>query len=274
MEVFLVKRFPYQLRQRVYYYSMRLLLRLRSKNDQKDISLEYHKLQGFVYNLLMESGFPLLHDKKGYKPFCFSNIFPFGDMKTGDIRHFIIASPGNSIIENIAACLRKREKQPVHIGDCAFELDSWKIINSSLPKGAVRLSTATPILLRIPEYNYDLYAIPEEERRARYVYWRPQISFEAFIKQLSENLIKKYNQSYGTTIGTIPLFQEFLFKKTVHTRYIIEGKSYGAAGSMWEFSWSHMDDAQRRIIEFGLDAGFGERNSMGFGFVNVRKERD
>jgi CRISPR-associated endoribonuclease Cas6 len=42
---------------------------------------------------------------------------------------------------------------------------------------------------------------------------------------------------------------------------------------MWEFSWSHMDDAQRRVIEFGMDAGFGERNSMGFGFVNIRKEK-
>jgi CRISPR-associated endoribonuclease Cas6 len=161
----------------------------------------------------MESGFPLLHDKKGYKPFCFSNIFPYGDMKQGDIRHFIIASPSNAIIENIASCLQKRGDMPVHIGDCAFDLDGLKIIERSLPKGSVRLSTATPILLRIPEYNYDLYAVPEEERRSRYVYWRPQISFEAFIKQLTVNLIKKYNHSNGTTIGTIPLFQEFLFKK-------------------------------------------------------------
>ena len=34
---------------------------------------------------------------------------------------------------------------------------------------------------------------------------------------------------------------------------------------MWEFSWSHMDDVQRRVIEFGLDAGFGERNVSGSG---------
>jgi len=248
---------------------MRLLLRLQSKNDQKDVSLEYHKLQGFVYNLLMESGFPLIHDKKGYKPFSFSNIFPFGDMKTGDIRFFILASPGNSIIENVEEFLQKRDKKPVHIGDCAFNLESWKIIKNILPKGTVRISTATPILLRIPEHNYDRYEIPAEERRVRYVYWRPQISFEAFIKQLTENLIKKYNHFYGTALEIFPLFQEFLFKKTVHTRYIIEGRSYGAAGSMWEFSWSHMDNVQRRIIEFGIDAGFGERNSMGFGFVNI-----
>jgi len=83
----------------------------------------------------------------------------------------------------------------------------------------------------------------------------------------------KYNQFYGTMIGTIPLFQEFLFKKMVQTRYIIEGMSHGAAGSMWEFSWTHVDDEQNQIIEFGLDAGFGERNSMGFGFVNILRER-
>jgi len=192
---------------------MRLLLRLQSKNDQKDVSLEYHKLQGFVYNLLMESGFPLIHDKKGYKPFSFSNIFPFGDMKTGDIRYFILASPGNSIIENVEEFLQKRDKKPVHIGDCAFNLESWKIIKNILPKGTVRISTATPILLRIPEHNYDRYEIPAEERRVRYVYWRPQISFEAFIKQLTENLIKKYNHFYGTALEIFPLFQEFLFKK-------------------------------------------------------------
>lgn len=250
---------------------MRILLRLRSKNDQKDISLEYHKLQGFVYNLLMESGYPLLHDKKGYKPFCFSNIFPYGDMKEGDLRHFIIASPGSSIIESVNAYLEKRENQPIYIGDCAFDLDGWKIMKTQLTKEKVRISTATPILLRIPSYNYDLYRVPQEERKPRYIYWRPQISFEAFIKQLTENLIKKYNEFYGSAIETFPLFQEFLFRKMVHTRYIIEGRSYGAAGSMWEFSWSYMDDTQRRIIEFGLDAGFGERNSMGFGFVNLVK---
>jgi CRISPR-associated endoribonuclease Cas6 len=254
---------------------MRLLLRLIAKNDQKDVSLEYHKLQGFVYSLLQESGFPLLHDKPDYKPFCFSNIFPFGDMNAGDVRHFMIASPGKTIVERLAQHLTTNHTdREIHIGDCAFALDGVRTVETSLGNGPVRIICATPILLRIPEYNYDLYAVPEEERRPRYVYWRPQISFEAFIKQLTENLTKKYNQSYGTSIADHPLFQEFLFKKTVHTRYIVDGKSYGAAGSLWEFSWSRMDDVQRRVIEFGLDAGFGERNSFGFGFVNVERVRN
>lgn len=195
-------------------------------------------------------------------------------MKAGDVRHFIFASPGNTIVERLAQHLTSDPAaREIHIGDCAFILDSVRVVNSSLEQDPVKIICATPILLRIPEYNYDHYAVPQEERRQRYVYWRPQISFEAFIKQLTENMVKKYNDTYGTSVGSFPLFQEFIFKKTVHARYIIDGKSYGAAGSLWEFSWNRMDEMQRRIISFGFDAGFGERNSFGFGFVNVVKGR-
>jgi CRISPR-associated endoribonuclease Cas6 len=248
---------------------MRLLFRLQADFDQKDTSLEYHKLQGFVYTLINSCGFPLIHDKKGYKPFCFSNIFPYGDMSAGDLRTFIIASPSASIVQGLAKYLSASGNTPIHIGDCSFSLNSVDVRATALRSLSVRLTCGTPIILRIPERNYDRYEIPEEERRPRYIYWRPQISFEAFIKQLTENLIKKYNQFYGTEIETVPLFQEFLFRKMVHTRLIIDGKSYGVAGSMWEFHWSHMNHLQQQVIEFGMDAGFGERNSMGFGFVNV-----
>ena len=153
---------------------MRLLLRLKSENDQKDVSLEYHKLQGFVYSLLAESGFPLLHDKSGFKPFCFSNIFPFGDMKAGDVRHFLIASPGHAIIESLAQYLTTTHRDlPIHLGDCSFSLKGVRIIDTQINQGPVKIICATPILLRIPEYNYDLYAVPEEERRPRYVVLAP-----------------------------------------------------------------------------------------------------
>jgi CRISPR-associated endoribonuclease Cas6 len=193
-------------------------------------------------------------------------------MKTGDTRKFMIASPSEVIIKNLWDHLATLKEKPLHIGDCTFILTEQILVIPSFGTTSLHLISATPILLRIPERNYDLYEITEEERRPRYIFWRPQISFEAFIKQLTENLIKKYNQFYGTEIKSFPLFQEFLFRRMVHTRYIIEGKSYGAAGSMWEFRWNHMNDLQCRIIEFGLDAGFGERNSMGFGFVNIIKD--
>ena len=250
---------------------MSLLLKLRAEQDQKDISLEYHKLQGFVYNLFRDSGFSGIHEKKGYKPFCFSNIFPFGDMKSGDLRNMIIASPSSHIIKEVARTLSGGKVGTVHIGDCSFTLDDFLVFDGHPGAPPVTIICGTPIILRIPERNYDIYGVPEEERKPRYVYWRSQIAFDAFVKQLSENLIKKYNDFYGTEIKSCNLFEQFIFKRPVYTRIIIDGRSHGVAASMWEFRWSYMNDVQRKVIGFAINAGFGERNSMGFGFVNVER---
>lgn len=248
---------------------MRILLKLRAEKDQELVT-EYHKLQGFVYGMLRER-FPEIHNKKGYKFFCFSNIFPYGDgrIKEGEIKNFLISSPSQKIINAITEYLSEKKGEIVNIGENLFSIKSWSVFNVSLPYKNVRISTATPIIIRIPERMYETYGIPESDRKKSYIYWRPMYPFKAFVKQLSENLIKKFNDFYGTEIQSYDLFEEFVFKKSVNLRLVIEGKSYGASGSLWEFAWSYMDAVQRRVIEFGLDAGFGERNSWGFGFVNV-----
>jgi CRISPR-associated endoribonuclease Cas6 len=132
----------------------------------------------------------------------------------------------------------------------------------------LRVLTATPVTIRIPARNYERYGIPEAERKARYVYWRPKYAFDAFLKRLSENLIKKYNEFYATKLKDYDLFEQFKYRRATATKAVIDGREYVLVGSMWEFVWSFMDETQRRVIEFGLDTGFDERNSLGFGFVN------
>ncbi len=36
-----------------------------------------------------------------------------------------------------------------------------------------------------------------------------------------------------------------------------------------KFSFSYLGGEKRELLQFGLDAGFGEENSLGFGFMNV-----
>ena len=55
---------------------MRLLIRLLCSENSK-----YHDL----------------HDKEGYKLFCFSNIFPAYDLKQGDLHTLIISSPDSFV---------------------------------------------------------------------------------------------------------------------------------------------------------------------------------
>ncbi|MEM3571137.1 MAG: CRISPR-associated endoribonuclease Cas6 [Candidatus Bathyarchaeia archaeon] len=211
-----------------------------------------------------------MHDKKGYKFFCFSNIFPIGDFEVGNERSMLISSPNNNFIKTLAEKFKEivDNGKYIHIGEMEFKILSIKLLKPTLTQSC-RLISATPIIIRIPEKNYERYRIPQEFRKKRYVYWRPQYSFEAFIKQLEENLIKKYNEFYEKKFIVKRIFEIFKFKKVVINHVIIGGKEYKIIGSIWDFYFTYIDKQQRKILEFGIDCGFGERNSLGFGFINV-----
>ena len=249
---------------------MRLLVTFRAAKDQSYESMYHHKLQGFVYGLLRDASWNMVHEKEGYKFFCFSNIFPIGDMEKGDAVKLLLASPSAALLTAIERALQgaAQERGVLNIGEMSFELMELKELVVKLSSKGLRVLTATPVIIRIPERNYERYGIPETERKARYVYWRPKYSFEAFLKQLSENLIKKYNEFQKVELGNHDLFEQFVFRRPTATKVVIDGKEYVMVGSMWEFIWSYLDDVQRQVLEFGLDAGFGERSSLGFGFVN------
>ncbi len=251
---------------------MRLLIRMKAPKDCA-YEMKYHaKMQGFFYNLLRDAGIDSLHDKKGYKFFCFSNIYPIAAMKSGDSRNLLFSSPDERIIKGVHAGLKNLNEKnaPINIGDMQFSIADISIVRPKLSDNA-KIITATPITIRIPEKNYDNYAILPEQRKKNYVYWRPSIDFSAFVKQLNENLFKKYNEYYDARIEEFPVFGQYQYKKPTANPIIEDGREYVVAGSIWEFSFPCMTEEQRKLLEFGLECGFGERNSMGFGFVNVVK---
>ncbi|MEM5797504.1 MAG: CRISPR-associated endoribonuclease Cas6 [Candidatus Aenigmatarchaeota archaeon] len=248
---------------------MRILLRLEAIKDCEYDLKYFHKLQGFIYNLLKETKYDILHDKKGYKFFCFSNIFPIGDTKAGDMRNLLISSPDNLFIKFLEDKLKKLANDKfVNIGEMSFKIKEVSLLRIRLGRDC-RIISATPIIIRIPEKNYEKYGI--REKKKRYVYWRPEYAFEAFVKQLEENLFKKYNEFYKTDVGEFHIFEQFKYKKPVVSHIIINGKEYKMIGSIWEFIFSYLSKEQRKILEFGIDCGFGEKNSLGFGFMNIKR---
>lgn len=252
---------------------MRILLRLRASKDFGYDAKYFHKLQGFIYNLLKGTEYSILHDKKGYKFFCFSNIFPIGDVKSGEIRNLIISSPDNLFIKTLKEKLNEliNKGEELKIGEMQFELNDVLLIKTRL-KRSCKLISATPIIIRIPEKNYEKYGIPKKFRKKRYVYWRPQYNFEAFVKQLEENLIKKYNEFYKTDLEIERIFEIFKFNKgPIVNHVIIHGREQILVGSTWEFMFSYLNKKHKKILEFGVDCGFGERNSLGFGFMNIKQ---
>lgn len=251
---------------------MRLLIRLKAVKDCA-YEMKYHaKMQGFFYNLLRSAGIDSLHNRKGYKFFCFSNIYPIAAMNSGDSRNLLFSSPDERIIKAVQTEIEKLKEKaaPANIGDMSFTVTGASIIKPKLSGGATIIA-ATPITIRIPEKNYDNYAIPPGERKKNYVYWRPSIDFSAFVKQLNENLFKKYNEYYSTEIEEFPVFEQYRYKKPAASYIIEDGRECQVAGSIWEFSFPYVSPGQRKLLEFGIECGFGERNSLGFGFVNIVK---
>jgi len=244
---------------------MRLIIELEALSECMYDLKYYHKLQGFLYSLLKNSTYHKLHNRRGYKFFSFSNIFPSVDMHVHDVRRLLIASPDPNLVNVFRKQLDDTRK--VNIGEMSFRV---KYVSALTPRvhGFCVLVTGTPITIRVPKANYAKYGI-EPPKDYPYVYWRKQYPFDAFIKQLEDNLFKKYNMFYRTSIESFPLFEQFSFKKQVCNHVVIRGREIKVFGTLWSFNFNLISGDKRKIIQFGLDAGFGELNSLGFGFMSI-----
>lgn len=261
---------------------MRLLIRLRSIEDSKyEMQYHYH-LQGFIYSLLKGSKYDYVHDKEGYKFFCFSNIFPAKDLKKNDIRTLIISSPDKEFVYHLNEMLLRLSNLEIKIGGMRFKVDYVDKLDVRLPRNSpFTLITGTPIIIRIPREKYKAYDV-DPKGKYDYVYWRSDHPIDLFVSQLENNLTKKYAEYFGLgndnnmtelNVGGVEkprlfLFQKFKFKKQVSTKVPLKGFDQVVIGTVWEFGFDA--DANRDMIQFALDAGLGERNSLGFGFVNLK----
>jgi CRISPR-associated endoribonuclease Cas6 len=240
--------------------------------------MQYHyHLQGFIYHLLKHSIYEHIHDKEGYKFFCFSNIFPAKNLQKGDIRTLIISSPDGEFISHLDNVLRQAwNTTEINIGCMKFRIDYIDKLVQKVPNGLlVTLITGTPIIVRIPSEKYLKYGI-ELKREYGYIYWRSEHPIDLFISQIENNLLNKYNEYYyhagvdnsnSQNRSSFHLFEKFKFKKQISTIISMKGFDQVVIGTIWEFGFKV--ECDRNIIQFALDVGLGERNSLGFGFMNL-----
>ena len=92
----------------------------------------YHKAQGFVYNLLKDTVFDPLHDKKGCKYFCFSNFYskecPSKKLvfDAGNSANWIISSPLKAFVEVVKEKLETKMKEKIPFcRKCSYKDYYW-----------------------------------------------------------------------------------------------------------------------------------------------------
>jgi len=252
---------------------LRIIVKLEASED---CAYEYechHHLQGLIYDLIKDSEYSYLHDKKGYKFFCMSNIFPAMDLKKEDKRTLIVSSPDDLFIKRLREVFlkNKRSKGKVKVGSMSFVIDNISLLKSRLDGRDQNLITGTPIVVRMQKDRCKEYGITLD-KNYDYVYWRKEHPLTAFTKQIEDNLMKKYIEFYNETPNSdvFPLIQMLTFRKQISTRLHFEEGTQIVIGTTWEFHFRGLSDDQLRLLEFGIDAGFGEMNSRGFGFMNVK----
>ena len=240
----------------------RLIMQIHSMEDNtQEEAFNKHYLQSLIYSRLNEEGNSNYHEGNRFRFFSFSDFFPSGSMKRGESKRVIISSPDNKMMGLLAKSFI--EDGEIYLGPNKFIISSVKTVRSNL-SSRVYIS-GSPVVIYKDNQNNRFFSLKDGD----------SISF--FMERIKENAIKKYHQFTGKIPRYIegPIFDSIRLKKEVSIKINHRSGDFFIIGSLWE-KLGIMD--KRRIdydfYRFIIDCGIGEKNSLGFGFLNpVLEER-
>jgi CRISPR-associated endoribonuclease Cas6 len=252
---------------------MRILINLSARADTAYDNSYHHKLRGRIWRALEDTEYDEIHDTDQPKPVTYSNPFPPGDMREGDERTLLVASPDEELLAHVAADLK--DDRELNIGEMPFTVESLSSLSPDVgePGTSGTLESGTGVLVRIPPWRFDEYGIDIDHDQAEF--WRPEHTMEPFINQVEANLDKKhglYCPDYlpGPSDVDGDLFDGYELIKTFALPVTpTQGERETWVLSKWRLDYTVRDDDHRRHLNLALDVGVGERNSLGFGFVNI-----
>ncbi|WP_092817884.1 CRISPR-associated endoribonuclease Cas6 [Halopenitus malekzadehii] len=253
---------------------MRILARLSARVDTAYDNTYHHKLRGRIWNALEGTQYDAIHDENRPKGFTYSNPFPPRNMKEGDERTLLVASPHEELLAHVAADLK--DERELNIGEMPFHVDDVTSLEPDVGEPGTRgtIETGTGLLVRIPPWRCEKYGIDHPGGDTA-VFWRPEHSMEPLRTQLEANLDQKHDRfahDYlpGPSDVDGDLFDGYELIKTFAVPVTVtEGQEMTYVLSKWKFEYTVRDDHHRRHLNLALDCGLGERNSLGLGFVNL-----
>ena len=247
---------------------MRLVLKLKSNKNVlqiKENNSKFHTgMHGWIYGKLKNTDFSEIYFEKEFKPFCFSNLFPIkkSTISEGEIYNVIISSPNEMFM--VALLSQINIDDIINLGEFSFKLDSYKILPKLNIENNSIIESETIVNLTLHDNN-----------KTKYVTYlsNPEI----FEGSLSKNLIRKYNQFGGEKIEEdFNLLKNIVVtevgnKKAIKINFVKNSDNwFNIIGLRYKFEIGEIDETQKKILELCYDLGFGERNTFGFGFMNLK----
>ena len=233
---------------------VRVILKLNPQFDGAYEIINKYAIQGFIYHQLLKTPFAKYHDIQGFKFFTYSDISPVSDYKKDTSKFLVISSPNPSLINTLYQQLNS--KKIAVINGLEFKIVEVKKIR---PKITGIFTTSSPIVLYKNNLNNEYFS------------FRKGGTFNFFIERLTENAIKKYQAYYNERINLEGnIFDKLVFRKEVAVNIY----KNGIIGSMWKLIEKYnIDPRYRKFYGFIMDCGLGEKNSLGFGFINPVRSR-
>lgn len=236
-----------------------------SFNSEKNIVLPIHYnniVQGFIYNNIDEDLASFLHNKgftinnRTFKLFTFSRILNRGKREN---KHFnfgrkveiIVSSPLDKFCKSLANHMLQSEN--LYLGNNIIKVDQIEILDNVITDDEIMIKTLSSIvaystLLRADGRKYTCYFMPGDPD---------------FNRLITENLVKKYNVlndtelTFNSELEVIPIGNM--------RQNIIYYKNFIVKGASGKF----LIKGDRKLLQTGIDAGFGSKNSQGFGCVKI-----
>ncbi len=198
------------------------------------------------------------HAHDGFKFYTFSNLIISGRQKSKNglqfsDAYFLLSSPDVEFVRSFAEGLLQEPVFRLHTEQ--FVVTSIEILqDTQLPNPCV-FKTLSPIFVKTVR-----------EKNGMLVEWDLYPSDGKFHENIHRNLVERYTEFYGKKPNSDHF--EILSVNHVKPKRIVIGGGPSATPRRCSLMTCTVD-ASRELLQFAYDAGFGEKNAMGFGCVEV-----
>lgn len=230
-------------------------IKIKFYHNGKDSNYLFNKydIQGMIYSKLLDAGISDVHAGNRFRFFTFSDVFPYSALLPDRIYNLIISSPSYDMLSELYKQLESSGM---------FYLSGYKFNIAEISKFDLKVSgrfiTGSPIVLY------------KDNKTNTYFSLRNGDSIAFFLHRIRENAIKKFNLFYNENIEIAHMiFSKLKFHREVSVELSKMGKNFNIIGSTWySMDIGRVSMKEMKFYKFIMDAGIGEKNSLGFGFIN------
>lgn len=231
----------------------RLSIILEGEFSKQNIFLNKYYFSSSIYSALANSELKTLHEGNKFRYFTFSDFFPCD--KSISARRVIISSPNEEFINELYNELSSRNA--IYLYDEKFEIVEIKKI--SIKSKINEFITGSPVVVYKDNKSNTYFSLKRGDT----------LSF--FLRRIKDNAVKKYRQFYQEPDFNLDdfIFDVLKFKKEVSVRLEKDQKPFIIIGTMWySMKKIKIKREYEKFYRFIMEAGIGEKNSLGFGFLN------